>query len=286
MANLRALILASAALVGLGRAALAADLLPPPPVIEPAPPAAEFGGWYLRGDVGLSTNSSSIDLENVPNPLATGFYSAAATQSFNNTSLSSSMLFDFGVGYQVNAWLRGDITLEYRDGGHFQSMYTLNDSTTNTQYADFYRGDTSSLIGLANVYADVGTWYGITPFVGGGIGFARNSLYGVTDQGLVTVNGGATGPSGGYFGNGVSSSFAWALMAGFDFDVTQNLKLEVGYRYLNYGKIGYGRLELPERHGRGQRLLGRQLRRFEQLRPLDQYARLQRLPSRSDLDAP
>ena len=34
-----------------------------------------------------------------------------------------------------------------------------------------------------------------------------------------------------------TTNFAWALMAGLDFNVTQNLKLELGYRYLNMGKI-------------------------------------------------
>ncbi len=235
MAAYRALFLAGAALVGLTRVALAADLLPPAPALEPATP--EFNGWYLRGDVGLATNASTIDLENTPNPLATGLYSASAYQSFNNTTLSSSELFDVGVGYQFNAWLRGDVTLEYRNGGQFQSLYTLADPATNTQYAEFYRANTSAVIGLVNVYADIGTWYGITPFVGGGIGFADKSLYGMTDQGQVYPGG---YPSGGYFSNGYSSSFAWALMAGLDFNITQNLKLEVGYRYLNYGSITSG----------------------------------------------
>ncbi len=249
MAKLKALILAGGAVLALARAAAAADLLPPAPALEPLPPTmAEFNGWYLRGDVGLGANATTPNLVNTPNPLPGtnpgGFaYSAAAWQAFNNTTLSASGMFDVGVGYQFNHWLRGDVTLEYRGGGHLQSLYTLNDPTPpTTQYADFYRADTSSLVGLVNAYVDVGTWYGVTPFVGAGVGFARNTISGFTDQGFGYYNSAAVslGPAGGYFGNGTSNNFAWALMTGLDFNVTQNLKLELGYRYLDMGKITTG----------------------------------------------
>ena len=49
------------------------------------------------------------------------------------------------------------------------------------QNADFYRGNVSSFIGLVNGYVDIGTWYGITPFVGAGVGFSNNRLSGLTD---------------------------------------------------------------------------------------------------------
>jgi opacity protein-like surface antigen len=240
MASLKALTLASVAVLALASSAFAADLLPPPPNLEPLPPAQspDFSGWYLRGDIGLAANASSISLKTSPDPIEAGGY-VGASEGFSNTSLSSSELADVGVGYQFNHWLRGDITAEYRDGGHFQSLYTLNIPASGTQYANFYRGDVSSMIGMANLYADVGTWYGITPFVGGGVGLARNTLYGMTDTGQVyTPTFG--GPSGGYFSNGSTTNFAWALMAGLDFNIAPNLKLELGYRYLNYGKVASG----------------------------------------------
>ncbi len=125
----------------------------------------------------------------------------------------------------------------------------INDSTNTgtvnpTQLADFYRGNISSLVGLVNGYVDLGTWFGVTPYVGAGVGLARNTLSGMTDQGIASYTSGAgavtSGPSGGYFGDGSKTNFAWALMAGLDFNVTQNLKLELGYRYLDLGKFGSG----------------------------------------------
>jgi opacity protein-like surface antigen len=254
MAKLKGLILAGGAVLALAGSAAAADLLPPPPALEPPPPTAvEFNGWYLRGDVGLAANAATPNLVASPNPLpsglASGYFTGTPTQSFNNSSISAAANFDLGVGYQVNNWFRFDVTGEYRGGSQFQSLYVINDVGNTgtgtfagkgpTQLADFYRGSISSLVGLFNGYADLGTWYGITPYVGAGVGLARNTLSGMTDQGVVTI-GGVSGPSGGYFSDGSKTNFAWALMAGLDFNVTQNLKLELGYRYLDLGKYGSG----------------------------------------------
>ena len=131
MIKLGALVIAAGAAAAACGWADAADLLPPAPPLPPAPAAAEFGGWYLRGDVGLGLASGTPELQNIPDPIATGlgsgFLSSAAYQAFNNTTLSSSGMIDFGVGYQFNNWFRVDGTIEYRGGANLQSLYTLND---------------------------------------------------------------------------------------------------------------------------------------------------------------
>jgi opacity protein-like surface antigen len=236
MGALKALFLASAAVVGLASLAHAADLLPPAPQMEPPPPpmaAAEFTGWYLRGDVGVGVASGNPGVGISPNPLV-GLPSDAYN-SFYNASLSASALFDVGVGYQINNWLRFDVTGEYRGGSHFQVLEQVGIPSIPAQYGDFYRGDAASLIGLVN---DLGTWWGVTPFLGAGVGVANNRLSGVTDQGFACN--GFCSPSGGYLANGSNTSLAWALMAGLDFNVTENLKLELGYRFLDYGKLKTG----------------------------------------------
>jgi opacity protein-like surface antigen len=240
MGSLRALFLVSGAVIAMTGLAEAADLLPPPPPMEPAPmAAADFSGWYLRGDVGMAVQTGAINPSISPNPLIG--LPADAFNSFYNPSISASALFDVGVGYQINNWLRFDVTAEYRGGSHFQALEQVAIPSTSTQFADFYRGDMSSFIGLFNGYVDLGCWYGITPFIGAGVGLANNRLSGLTDTGFAYVGPGSTGsPTGGYFSDGSKINFAWALMAGLDFNVTQNLKLELGYRYLDYGKFGSG----------------------------------------------
>jgi opacity protein-like surface antigen len=245
MARSKAVVLAGGAMLVASslvapNLALAADLLPPPPALEPAPPlaSADFGGWYLRGDVGVGVNMSNPTIQISPDPLI-----GAPTDAFNsfyNSTVSASSLFDAGVGYQINNWLRVDVTGEYRGGSHFQVLEQVGVPSTNSQYADFYRGNLSSLVGLVNGYLDVGTWYGITPYVGAGVGVARNTLSGLTDVGFAYPGNGNGYPTGGYLDNSSKTNFAWALMAGLGFNVTQNLKLDLGYRYLNLGKFTSG----------------------------------------------
>jgi len=187
----------------------------------------------------MAIQSGNLSPSISPNPLIG--QPADAFNSFYNPSLSVSELFDIGIGYQINNWLRFDVTGEYRGGGHFQALEQVAIPSIGYQNADFYRGDVSSIIGLVNGYVDIGTWYGITPFVGAGVGFANNRISGLTDTGFTYPGGGGLGaPTGGYFSDGSKTSFAWALMAGLDYNVTENLKLEVGYRFLDYGKIKSG----------------------------------------------
>ncbi len=241
MVDLRAFALTTVAVVALSSAATAADLLPPPPAPEPPIVSADLGGWYLRGDVGVAFNNNPT--------FSTGNNAAGlvgATDVTFNPTMSQSELFDVGVGYQFNHWFRADVTGELRGGATFQGLEVCsncNNAGLNTQLSDFYRANLSSYIGLLNGYVDLGTWYGLTPYVGAGGGFAYNRLSGATDQGFNYINTATTQagyPTGGFFSNAGTSNFAWALMAGVGYDVTQNLKLELGYRYLNYGGFSSG----------------------------------------------
>jgi opacity protein-like surface antigen len=253
MAKYKALIIAGGAFFALARSAGAADLLPPPPALEPPPPAEmAFNGWYLRGDVGIGASANTPAFMQTPDPIAVGGagYDAFATDGSHNNSISAAGIFDLGVGYQFNNWFRGDITGEYRGGSRLQSLFLINDSTQSvannpSQEADFYSGDLSSIVGLINGYADLGNWYGVSPYIGAGVGFARNTLSGLSDQSQITNFTGVgsngndyfTGPAGGISSEHSRWNFAWALMAGLSFDVTQNLELDLGYRYLDLGKV-------------------------------------------------
>ena len=186
--------------------------------------------------MGIGVNSTAPEFKVAPDPIAAGaaggFASPAASGSFD-TTLSPFGMIDFGAGYQFNSWFRADATLEYRAGARLQSRYASTnpvsaDFAGPAQYADFYRADIASIVGLVNGYANLGTWYGFSPFLGAGVGFADNRLSGFID------------PSPAGYSNGSKTSFAWALMAGVDFQVTPNLRLELGYRYLNYGLIATG----------------------------------------------
>ena len=233
MVQLKAFAFAGLALVALSGVASAADLLPPPPAFEPPPPIVsnDMGGWYLRGDAGVGVSGSAGLSSNA-------FVPPGGSDSMYNSTISEAALFDVGVGYQVNNWFRADITGELRGGSSFQGLEVCN-NCGSVQLSDFYKGHVSSAIGLVNGYVDLGTWYGVSPYVGAGVGLAVNRTSGATDQGMnYTANAGF--PTGGYFDNASKTNLAWALMAGLDFSVTHNLKLELGYRFLDYGKFTTG----------------------------------------------
>jgi len=239
MADLRAFALSAVALAALSSAAFAADLLPPPPAYEPPPPisAPEMGGWYIKGDVGVGVNNIA-GAETSPSGIST-LGGDAGSETWSN-ALSESALYDVGVGYQVNNWFRADVTGELRGSAGYSGAQTIVDNVSGYTETDFYKANLSSVLGMVNGYADLGTWYGMTPYVGAGVGVAFNHLYGGQDYGVIIQGpaaGNATSPGGGVFGASTTTNLAWSLMAGLDFTITHNLKLELGYRYLDYGKF-------------------------------------------------
>jgi opacity protein-like surface antigen len=167
---------------------------------------------------------------------------------YGSSVVDPSYLLDIGGGYKFNNWFRADVTGEYRSSGLYRASNYYTGSTiacvglpTGT-CGDNYRGQTSIGLFLANAYLDLGTWYGITPYVGGGVGVAAWSMGSVTDQSMQVQI-----PNG-LIGSGSSSAtaglnFAWALMGGAAWDLSHNLKLDVGYRYVNMGTINTGTIE-------------------------------------------
>jgi opacity protein-like surface antigen len=201
--------------------AQAADYQQPPPVYyqPPPPPVEHFANdWYLRGYVGVGMNGNA-DLEYLP-----AAANAGNGFEFQHNSISDATFVGGAIGYEFNNWLRVDISAEYRGRAR---LYAFGDYPPNG--LDIYEGYLKSYIFLANAFVDLGTWECFTPFVGVGIGGAYNNLVDFTDF----------NPNGGYgFGRNPSEwNLAWAVYAGVAYNVTKNLKIELAYRYLNYGEI-------------------------------------------------
>ena len=104
-----------------------------------------------------------------------------------------------GVGYQFNDWFRSDVTVTY--GGSYNIGW-------------WYGGNVSTVSGLANVYLDIPTDSALTPYVGGGAG-------------MTWVN-----------NDGTDSGFAFDLTGGVAMDLSDNFKLDFGYRNVNTNAEG------------------------------------------------
>jgi opacity protein-like surface antigen len=102
---------------------------------------------------------------------------------------------------------------------------------------------------LANLYLDLGNWYGFTPYVGAGVGV--NVLYQRAQSQWYQGNG---APYAGVtwtdpFSNitfmanwdsqrqGTFLRVAYAFMGGVAYDIDNHWKVDLGYRFLNLGKI-------------------------------------------------
>lgn len=229
MRSVRFLVAAGAASL-LSSAAFAADMPIAPPPQYYAPPVQDFGGWYLRGDIGFSNQS----VKNLDNAL----YSTL-TSLDQRTGFDSAGIFGLGVGYQFNNWFRGDITGEYRGKSNFHGLdiITFDNGGAAGFGSDTYTGSKSEWLFLANAYADLGTWYCVTPFIGAGVGMSRNTISNFADQGVGSLfpPGSGVGSSLAYGDTASKWNFAWALHAGLAYKVTNNLTLEMSYRYVSLG---------------------------------------------------
>ncbi|MBU2190875.1 MAG: outer membrane beta-barrel protein [Alphaproteobacteria bacterium] len=208
----------AALLAGVAGPAIAADYYEPPVDIPPPP---VVGGWYIRGHIGMSNQhfdglTSSLYLE--PSIAAYGWHDSGG--------FSSAPIFGGGVGYQFNDYLRGDLTVEYRGKSDFEALDWVDDGADVT--TNDFRAKKSEWLFLANAYADVGTFYGITPYVGAGIGASRNTISNFRDINIIT-GGGA------YADEETKWNFAWALHTGIGIKATDRMTIDLGYSFVSLG---------------------------------------------------
>lgn len=200
----------------LGGAVSAADVrqssMPPPPLLQNAPLLVdEFSsGWYLRGDVGYRFKNDADSVSHNGPP-------AVRSPEFDKSWLAGA-----GVGYKWE-WFRTDLTVDYGS----VSAFTGNSAIQNNDF----KANIDSVTGLVNVYGDLGTWFGLTPYVGVGAGFARLQA---ADFNLVSAPGAFTN-------SGSNWNFAWAYMAGISYRVMGNYHVDLGYRHVNMGDVDTGR---------------------------------------------
>jgi opacity protein-like surface antigen len=223
MRSVKSLIAAGAVSV-LSSAAFAADMpIAPPPAYAP-PPVEDFGGWYLRGDIGFS-NQHMKDIRSTDAALYAPIVSLEQTSTVNTGGI-----FDLGVGYQFNNWFRVDVTGQYRGNSNFNAteLSSFTNAGAITPGVDLYTGTKSEWLVLANGYVDLGTWWSIAPFIGAGVGTAR-----VTISNFVDTN----TPVGGVDVAGSRSkwNFAWAAHAGLAYKVSPSVTLELAYSYVDMG---------------------------------------------------
>ncbi len=191
----------SASIAALCGGAVAADYAPPI-FIEQAPeyvPVEVGSGWYLRGDVTYLASDPVYDFD-------------PAIGSLRNNRFGGSA----GIGYHFSDLLRTDLNI----GLVASDRYRIDAGAAGT-----FEETNKAWYGMANAYLDLGTLAGFTPYVGAGIGVlhTRNSsdfAYPVDIE------------SNQY-------RLAYALNAGVNYQVADNLSVDLGYQYLASPKTEY-----------------------------------------------
>ncbi|HEX2148159.1 MAG TPA: outer membrane beta-barrel protein [Pseudorhizobium sp.] len=212
--------------------------------LEPAPEIPEvvsFGGWYLRGHLGMSNQR----VKRLEHP---GFDIVADHEFLDDGDFDSGIIGGIGVGYQVNDWLRTDAFVEYRGKTDFAALDRYWDPAgAGTWRTNDYEATKSEWLVMANVYADLGDYYGIVPYVGAGVGASRNTISNFRDFD-------ATRPSVAYADEDSKWNLAWALHAGLGYQVNDRLTLDFGYSYLNLGDAQTGTIRTFDGTDTGERM--------------------------------
>jgi opacity protein-like surface antigen len=186
-------LVAGAVVLG-GEAVHAADFPEPPPVL----PVQEFvSNWYARVDGGYGVATSTHG------------------STFANASVNNAPTFTAGFGFKKD-WFRADLTADYGDGSRFVgNSGALQGVTTRIM----------NVTTLVNGYFDLGTWWGLTPYVGAGLGFSYFKPTQISEPGSAST------------GERASTNFdlAWAGNAGVSYSVSRNFVIDLSYRYLDMG---------------------------------------------------
>lgn len=197
--------------------AVAADLLPPPIIEVPEVITEPRGGWYLRGDI--TYDFSSIDQ---PRYYVNGPNGTPTELRFQSYDLEDSFDIGVGIGYNINEYLRADLTGEYVFEADF------NGSTCGGVVVCSDTSSVSKFKVLANAYVNMGQFGGFSPYVGAGLG----GTY-VMWNDLTNVNNNPPAVGGGTFTHPGEDSwrFTWALHAGVSYEFTHNMAVDLGYSY-------------------------------------------------------
>src|SRR5690606_24448696 len=104
--------LAFAAALTIAGGAHAADIVYEPPIVE-APPVYEvpvehddFGGWYIRGDI-------DYHLSQFRGGTYVTYGTPGGLGAFDFGRLGGAFSAGVGAGYQMNKYLRADVTADY-----------------------------------------------------------------------------------------------------------------------------------------------------------------------------
>jgi len=227
----------------------------PPIYVDQAPdyvPVEVGSGWYLRGDIGYAFS----------HPFEHQISASGSTSFTNDSSLFTGSI---GMGYHLNDFLRVELnggilpTNKFGDhavvpdgcAGHTNTVTVgpggviiIGTAPATEDCVATNRATNKGYSVMANGYVDLGTYVGITPYVGGGIGVAYNKYFKTQgERNCVEIAPDSSGAGGftcddpaGYQGSEDSEAkfnLAYSIGAGLSYQVSKNVSLDLGYEYFS-----------------------------------------------------
>ena len=236
----------------------------------------DFGtGWYIRGDVGVNLQDAPqllSDMYNVNFAQKLNWsVEAGAGYQFNQWFRADATYTYYGTyptkGNGPSVLCPQSLDPVYSDSTDTTIIGVTPGTNTCTPK------ESASLqknLFLANGYVDLGNWAGVTPYIGAGIGaaylnatqtvnFYNNSdgspyratlslpantpipitYYSANTGQILDVHYNMGAQNWDYSRTVYKWNFAFALMAGISYDISTNLKLDLGYRYVNFGTMSF-----------------------------------------------
>lgn len=143
-------------------------------------------------------------------------------------SFGTSVGLDAGVGYRFNSWLRGEALLNYRPSYQYSGQANfLGGGSPQPLEADL-----SSVAGFGVGYVDLPRLGRVQPYLGAGVGVARNRISSVEYR-FPSLPGDASTTIAG----GTHTGVAWLLTAGLAVPLRERLSMDLAYRYTDLGRV-------------------------------------------------
>ncbi len=216
--------LALAATVALPATAVLAADYDPPIYVDQAPeyvPVEIGSGWYLRGDVAYLPDETYRNVD---------FGSPTVAYSEEERPVFASV----GFGYHFNDYLRGDINFGILPGNEVAA----SEENPGVDIATA-RVENSARTAIVNGYVDLGTYVGITPYIGAGIGIMQSKF----DAGMAYVDLVTPANNTSMADSKTQYSLAYTLNAGLAYQISKNVAVDLGYQYMSAPDAEYARLD-------------------------------------------
>jgi opacity protein-like surface antigen len=143
-------------------------------------------------------------------------------------AFGSGVVLDAGLGVRLNRWLRAEGLFSYRPAYEYNGQANfLQSAPPQPVYANL-----SSIAAFGVAYLDLPHISSVQPFIGAGVGAARNRISAVT-YGFPALAPDATTTMPG----GTTTGLAWLLTAGVAIPLNDQLSLDLAYRYTDLGTV-------------------------------------------------